>query len=337
MSTYKTYMQRCLQLAQNGLGTTYPNPLVGSMIVSENDEILGEGWHRKSGEPHAEVNAVLDAEKKGYGEDAFAKATLYVNLEPCSHTGKTPPCASMIVQKGFKKVVIGTLDPHDKVAGKGVALLKEAGIEVVVGILKTECNALNKRFFTFHKDQRPYIILKWAETADGFIAPATKNKQQPVWITNKYSRQLSHQLRASENAILVGAKTILDDNPSLTCRDWSGNNPTRVVLDSRKSITTDYRVMDDTAPTLHFKMSSHQPLEIVNQLYKNNIQSVIIEGGTRTIQSFIDAGLWDEAYQFTGTEVLFFKGLKAPILSGNYHIVSRQIIENDVLKIYRHT
>ncbi|WP_438968673.1 bifunctional diaminohydroxyphosphoribosylaminopyrimidine deaminase/5-amino-6-(5-phosphoribosylamino)uracil reductase RibD [Nonlabens sp.] len=337
MSTYKTYMQRCLQLAQNGLGTTYPNPLVGSMIVSENDEILGEGWHRKSGEPHAEVNAVLDAEKKGYGEDAFAKATLYVNLEPCSHTGKTPPCASMIVQKGFKKVVIGTLDPHDKVAGKGVALLKEAGIEVVVGILKTECNALNKRFFTFHKDQRPYIILKWAKTADGFIAPATKNKQQPVWITNKYSRQLSHQLRASENAILVGAKTILDDNPSLTCRDWSGNNPTRVVLDSRKSITTDYRVMDDTAPTLHFKMSSHQPLEIVNQLYKNNIQSVIIEGGTRTIQSFIDAGLWDEAYQFTGTEVLFFKGLKAPILSGNYHIVSRQIIENDVLKIYRHT
>ena len=184
MTTEDKYMQRCLQLAQNGLGTTYPNPLVGSVIVSENDEIIGEGWHLKSGEPHAEVNAVRDAEKKGYDGDAFAKATIYVNLEPCSHTGKTPPCASMIVQKGFKKVVVGTLDPHDKVAGKGVALLKEAGIEVLVGVLEKECNELNKRFFTFHRKQRPYIILKWAETSDGFIAPETKNEQKPVWITN---------------------------------------------------------------------------------------------------------------------------------------------------------
>lgn len=330
-------MQRCLQLAQNGLGTTYPNPLVGSVIVSENDEIIGEGWHLKSGEPHAEVNAVRDAEKKGYDEDAFAKATIYVNLEPCSHTGKTPPCASMIVQKGFKKVVVGTLDPHDKVAGKGVALLKKAGIEVLVGVLEKECNELNKRFFTFHRKQRPYIILKWAETSDGFIAPETKNEQKPVWITNPYSRQISHQLRTQENAILVGAKTVIDDNPSLTCRDWSGKNPTRVILDSRNSITSDYQVMDDAAPTLKLQLSSSNTLEILNSLYQNNVQSVIIEGGTTTIQSFIDASLWDEAYQFMGTEVLFHTGLKAPVLNGNYHIASRQIIANDVLKTYRNT
>jgi diaminohydroxyphosphoribosylaminopyrimidine deaminase/5-amino-6-(5-phosphoribosylamino)uracil reductase len=335
MTTEEIYMQRCLQLAQNGLGTTYPNPLVGSVIVSENDEIIGEGWHLKSGEPHAEVNAVRDAEKKSYDGDAFAKATLYVNLEPCSHTGKTPPCASMIVQKGFKKVVVGTLDPHDKVAGKGVALLKEAGIEVVVGVLENECNELNKRFFTFHRKQRPYIILKWAETSDGFIAPETKNEQKPIWITNPYSRQLSHQLRAQENAILVGAKTVIDDNPSLTCRDWNGENPLRVVLDSRNSITSDYQVMDDAAVTLKLELSSSDTLEILNSLYQNDIQSVIIEGGTTTIQSFIDAGLWDEAYQFMGTDVLFHQGLQAPVLSGDYSLHSRKMIANDVLKIYR--
>ncbi|MEO9501374.1 MAG: bifunctional diaminohydroxyphosphoribosylaminopyrimidine deaminase/5-amino-6-(5-phosphoribosylamino)uracil reductase RibD [Nonlabens ulvanivorans] len=335
MTTEEKYMQRCLQLAQNGLGTTYPNPLVGSVIVSEYDEIIGEGWHLKSGEPHAEVNAVRDAEKKGYDEDAFAKATIYVNLEPCSHTGKTPPCASMIVQKGFKKVVVGTLDPHDKVAGKGVALLKEAGIEFVVGVLENECNELNKRFFTFHRKQRPYIILKWAETSDGFIAPETKNEQKPVWITNPYSRQLSHQLRAQENAILVGAKTVIDDNPSLTCRDWNGENPLRVVLDSRNSITSDYQVMDDAAVTLKLELSSSDTLEILNSLYQNDIQSVIIEGGTTTIQSFIDAGLWDEAYQFMGTDVLFHQGLQAPVLSGDYSLHSRKMIANDVLKIYR--
>ena len=335
MTNDEKYMQRCLQLAQNGLGTTYPNPLVGSVIVSENHEILGEGWHLKSGQPHAEVNAVLDAEKNGYDGDAFAKAVLYVNLEPCSHTGKTPPCASMIVQKGFKKVVVGTLDPHDKVAGKGVALLQEAGIEVVTGILENECNELNKRFFTFHRKKRPYVILKWAETSDGFIAPETKDEQKPVWITNKHSRQLSHKLRATENAILVGTKTVVDDNPSLTCRDWSGNNPIRIILDSRNSITPNYKVMNDAALTIKLEMSSSNVDKIFEELYKNNIQSVIIEGGTTTIQSFIDVDLWDEAYQFMGTKTLFHKGLKAPKLKGNFNIKSRLTLKNDVLKIYK--
>ncbi|MFT5926065.1 MAG: diaminohydroxyphosphoribosylaminopyrimidine deaminase [Rubritalea sp.] len=333
MTTHENYMQRCLQLAQNGLGTTYPNPLVGSVIVSDTADILGEGWHRKAGEPHAEVNAVLDAEKKGCAESAFAKAVLYVNLEPCFHTGKTPPCASLIIKKGFKKVVIGTLDPHEKVAGKGIALLKEAGIEVIVGVLEKQCNELNKRFFTFHTKQRPYIILKWAETSDGFIAPVQKEEQKPVWITTPYSRQLSHRLRAQEQAILVGAQTILDDDPSLTCREWQGINPTRVVLDSRNSLENKWNVFNEEASTI--KLSSTNPQTIMEQLYNQNIQSVIVEGGARTIQSFIDVHLWDEAHQFMGTKILFYKGLRAPKLKGNYIIKSRQSIKNDVLKIYK--
>jgi diaminohydroxyphosphoribosylaminopyrimidine deaminase/5-amino-6-(5-phosphoribosylamino)uracil reductase len=333
MTTHENYMQRCLQLAQNGLGTTYPNPLVGSVIVSDTADILGEGWHRKAGEPHAEVNAVLDAEKKGCAESAFAKAVLYVNLEPCFHTGKTPPCASLIIKKGFKKVVIGTLDPHEKVAGKGIALLKEAGIEVIVGVLEKQCNELNKRFFTFHTKQRPYIILKWAETSDGFIAPVQKEEQKPVWITTPYSRQLSHRLRAQEQAILVGAQTILDDDPSLTCREWQGINPTRVVLDSRNSLENKSKVFNEESSTI--KLSSTNPQTIMEQLYNQNIQSVIVEGGARTIQSFIDVHLWDEAHQFMGTKILFYKGLRAPKLKGNYIIKSRQSIKNDVLKIYK--
>jgi diaminohydroxyphosphoribosylaminopyrimidine deaminase/5-amino-6-(5-phosphoribosylamino)uracil reductase len=333
MTTHEKYMQRCLQLAQNGLGTTYPNPLVGSVIVSYTDEILGEGWHKKSGEPHAEVNAVLDAEQKGCNESAFAKAVLYVNLEPCSHTGKTPACASMIIKKGFKKVVIGTLDPHNKVAGKGIAMLEAAGIEVSVGVLEKECDELNKRFFTFHKKKRPYIILKWAETSDGFIAPVQKEEQKPVWITSKHSRQLAHRLRAQEQAILVGAQTILDDDPSLTCREWQGINPTRVVLDSRNSLENKWNVFNEEASTI--KLSSTNPQTIMEQLYNQNIQSVIVEGGARTIQSFIDVHLWDEAHQFMGTKILFYKGLRAPKLKGNYIIKSRQSIKNDVLKIYK--
>lgn len=333
MTTHEKYMQRCLQLAQNGLGTTYPNPLVGSVIVSENDKIIGEGWHFKSGAPHAEVNAVLDAEQRGCGEDAFAKAVLYVNLEPCSHTGKTPPCASMIVQKGFKKVVIGTLDPHDKVAGKGVKLLRAAGIEVIVNILAKKCNELNKRFFTFHKKQRPYIILKWAETADGFIAPESKIENKPVWITNAHSRQLSHQLRAQEQAILIGAQTVLDDNPSLTCRDWNGTNPVRVIIDSRDALGKEWNVFNNLAPT--FKLHTTDPKKIINHLYEHNLQSVVIEGGARTIQAFINTDLWDEAHQFMGTEILFYKGLKAPQLKGDFFIKKRETILNDVLKIYK--
>jgi diaminohydroxyphosphoribosylaminopyrimidine deaminase/5-amino-6-(5-phosphoribosylamino)uracil reductase len=334
MNSREDYMRRCLQLAANGLGTTYPNPLVGSVIVDENEKIIGEGWHYQSGMPHAEVNAIQDAESKGYTTADFNKSTIYVNLEPCSHTGKTPPCASLIIEKGFQKVVVGTLDPHHKVAGKGCQMLTDAGIDVQTSVLEAECSFLNRRFFTFHQLQRPFIILKWAETADGFIAPRSKNKLKPVWITNKYSRQRAHQLRAEEQAILVGAQTVLQDDPELTARDWHGHQPTRIVLDSKNTLDVKHRIFNDAAPTLRLPYHTHQVAEITAALYKNNIQSVIIEGGTTTLQQFIDADLWDQAYQFMGTTVYFKDGISAPKLGAKSTLQRREIIQDDVLKIY---
>lgn len=330
-------MNRCLQLAQNGLGTTYPNPLVGSVIVNAQGKIIGEGWHYASGMPHAEVNAINDAQSKGYTTADFKNCTLYVNLEPCSHTGKTPPCASLLIEKGFKKVVVGTLDPHEKVAGKGCRMITDASISVATGVLEEKCSWLNRRFFTFHTKQRPYVILKWAETADGFIAPLTKNEQRPVWITNAYSRQRAHQLRAQEQAILVGANTVLQDNPTLTTRDWHGNTPIRVVLDSKNTLGDQYQVFNDEASTITLHIHSDQVSEILNKLYQHSIQSVIIEGGTTTLQAFIESGLWDEAHQFMGTEVLFHTGIKAPKLKGDFQLKHRESIQNDILKIYTHT
>ncbi|ARN79183.1 riboflavin biosynthesis protein RibD [Nonlabens spongiae] len=333
MQHHEKYMQRCLELAKNGLGTTYPNPLVGSVIFNSENKIIGEGWHYQSGQPHAEVNAVLNAENKGHSD--FSDATIYVNLEPCSHTGKTPPCASMIIKKGFKKVVIGTLDPHDKVAGRGVKLLESAGIKCIIGVLSNECKELNRRFFTYHRKRRPYVILKWAETSDGYIAPLKKLDRSPVWITNSYSKQRAHKLRAQEQAILVGAKTVIDDNPSLTCRSWKGFHPTRVVLDSLENLSKDSAVFSNEAQTLILNRKTREVDGILSDLFQNGIQSVIIEGGVKTIQEFIDKGMWDEAYQFMGTEVLFHEGVQTPKLSGKFLLHTREIIENDVLKIYR--
>jgi diaminohydroxyphosphoribosylaminopyrimidine deaminase/5-amino-6-(5-phosphoribosylamino)uracil reductase len=335
MKTIEHYMQRCLQLAANGLGTTYPNPLVGSVIVDQNDRIIGEGWHYKSGLPHAEVNAIHNAESNGFSSNDFKTCTLYVNLEPCSHKGKTPPCASLIIEKGFQKVVIGTLDPHEKVAGKGCKMLAVAGISIQTGVLEKECTFLNRRFFTYHKKQRPYILLKWAETADGFIAPHFKEERKPVWITNPYSRQRSHQLRSQEQAIMVGANTVLEDNPSLTCRQWHGINPIRIVLDSKNTLREDLAVFNDGAPTIKWAFKTQQIKEITSALYDASIQSVIIEGGAVTLQAFIDSGMWDEAHQFMGTDVFFHKGIKAPVLNGNHYISHRELIQNDVLKIYQ--
>lgn len=329
------YIKRCIELALNGLGTTYPNPLVGSVIVSDEGIILGEGFHLKSGLPHAEVNAIADAEKKGFSSEDFAKATIYVNLEPCSHHGKTPPCASLIIEKGFKNVVIGTLDPHEKVAGKGAELLEAAGIKVTVGVMEAECNELNKRFFTFHKKQRPYVFLKWAETADSFIAPLTKQEQKPVWITNDYSRQRVHQMRAQEHAILVGGKTVLDDNPSLTVRDWHGENPIRIVLDSKNDLPENLNVFNDQAITQILRRSSSDPDIIMEDLYHLQIQSVIVEGGLKTLQAFIDAGLWDEIHQYIGEEIYLKEGVNAPKLPQNTTLYKRESIKNDVLKIFK--
>lgn len=338
-------MLRCIQLAKNGLGTTYPNPLVGSVIV-HNNKIIGEGWHYKAGQPHAEVNAIASVNET----DLLKDATIYVSLEPCSHFGKTPPCADLIIEKGIKKVVIGSTDPNPKVAGHGIKKLMEAGCEVIVGVLENECNELNKRFFTFHSKKRPYIFLKWAVTADGFIAPKneTREEKKPVWITNEFSRQLAHKMRAEEQSILVGTNTVLQDNPSLTVRDWSGENPMRIVIDRNLKIPEDFSVLNGQVKTIVFtekNMSEKENLEffkidfseeisaqICETLFHRNIQSVIIEGGAKTLQTFIDTNLWDEALVFKNT-ISFVDGISAPNFKGK--LISQKIIKNDLLQIYK--
>ncbi len=242
---HEIYMQRCLELAQNGLGSTYPNPMVGSVIVYRGT-IIGEGWHRKAGEPHAEVNAINSVKNKVL----LAKSTIYVSLEPCSHFGKTPPCSDLIILHKIPSVIIGTVDPNEKVAGKGIEKLQKAGIKVKVGILEKQCKELNKRFFTFHTKERPYIVLKWAESSDGFISPSNKKEQKPIWITTVYSRQIVHKWRTEEQAILVGTKTVLDDNPQLNARDWFGKNPIRIILDRSGKISNDYAVKKGNQKTI---------------------------------------------------------------------------------------
>lgn len=344
MTTHEFYIKRCIELAKNGLGTTYPNPLVGSVIVHEG-KIIGEGWHKKAGEPHAEVNAVNSVKDKSL----LKEATIYVSLEPCSHFGKTPPCCDLIIANEIPNVVIGTVDPFAKVAGNGIKKLVESGKNVTVGILEDECNELNKRFFTFHQKKRPYIILKWAETADRFIAPLSKEAKSPVWITNPYSRQLVHKWRTEEQAILVGTNTVLDDNPKLDARDFSGNNSIRIVLDKSGKISENYQVKDNSQKTIFITESEnfistenciyenaifdiHLISSICDILYKNEIQSVIIEGGSKTLQSFINTNLWDEARVFIG-QTTFQNGTTAPIISGNP--VAGFDIMNDELKIFK--
>jgi len=344
MNSPEKYIKRCIELAKNGLGTTYPNPMVGSVVVA-NGQIIGEGWHRKAGEPHAEVHAINSVKDTSL----LKEATIYVSLEPCSHFGKTPPCADLIVRSGIPKVVIGTVDPNYQVAGKGIERLKNAGIEVLVGVLEKECQALNKRFFTYHNQKRPYIILKWAESQDGFIAPSPKPDHQraPIWITNPYSRQLVHKWRSEEQAILVGTQTVVADNPKLDTRDWFGQHPTRVIIDREGRIPADSFVLDQSVPTLIFTSATDRVSKencifeaidfnqnIVSQLlaklYEHRLQSIIIEGGTTTIQHFIDLNMWDEARIFKGA-VTFTSGIPAPQITG--HCLEKTTYGTDELLI----
>lgn len=337
-------MHRCLELAKNGLGTTYPNPMVGSVIVCDG-KIIGEGWHKKSGESHAEVNAVNSVKDKSL----LKKSTIYVSLEPCSHFGKTPPCCDLIIENKIPNVVVGTVDSNIKVAGNGIKKLIESGAKVTVGVLEAECKELNKRFFTFHEKKRPYVILKWAETQDGFIAPLTKLDQKPVWITNEFSRQLVHKWRSEEQAILVGTQTVIDDNPKLDVRNWTGNNPIRIVLDQNNRIPKESHIYDNQVKTIIFSdipkainkenttfeiidFKQNLAEQILNVLYKHQIQSVIIEGGSRTLQTFIDENLWDEARVFIGNHN-FETGIKAPILA--LKNIKKQAVGNDILLISR--
>lgn len=331
MKLEELYIKRCLELASNGLGTTYPNPLVGSVIV-HNGKIIGEGWHRKSGEAHAEVNAIRAVQDKSL----LSEATIYVSLEPCSHFGKTPPCSDLIIQHKIPKVVIGTIDPFAKVAGNGIKKLQEAGCEVLVGVLEKECQEVNRRFFTFHQKKRPFIILKWAQTEDGFIAPSSKTEKKPVWITNSYSRQMVHKWRSEEQGILVGTQTVLEDNPKLDVRDWTGNNPVRIVLDKNNKISKESLIFDNSAQTILvtediLSSPKSEVKAIIDLLFENNIQSVIIEGGARTLQHFIEENLWDEARVFT-SDIRFSTGVKAPQFFGKTKKVEK--IVKDQLLIY---
>ncbi|MGB0880341.1 MAG: bifunctional diaminohydroxyphosphoribosylaminopyrimidine deaminase/5-amino-6-(5-phosphoribosylamino)uracil reductase RibD [Polaribacter sp.] len=378
---HQFYIKRCLQLAKNGVGTTRPNPSVGAVIVYKN-KIIGEGFTSPYGGNHAEVNAIHSVKNKKVLKDT----TLYVTLEPCSHFGKTPPCADLIIKHQIKNVVIGCVDANPLVGGKGIERLKNAGCNVIVGILEDECLAHHKRFFTLQNKKRPYIILKWAETRNGIIAPfrhyedevlteeknkdevisksknrlpqhkkTLRNDAQPIWISNQYSQQLVHKWRSKEHAILVGTNTVIADNPKLNVRSWSGKNPIRIVLDKSLRIPNEVAVFGGSGKTIVIKdrriknkelrqnivfesidffpsgkLEKSLGKQICDVLHKHKIQSVLIEGGTQTLQTFIDEDLWDEARIFIGDKE-FGNGVKSPILKGKIKL--ERNIKNDVLKI----
>ena len=343
--THEHYMQRCIQLAEKGKANVKPNPMVGSVIVY-NDTIIGEGYHQIYGEAHAEVNAINSVKDKSL----LKESTLYVNLEPCAHHGKTPPCSDLIVEKQIKRVVIGCIDSFAKVAGKGIEKMQKAGIEVIVGILEKESLELNKAFFNFHTNKRPYIILKWAQTLDGFID--IKRKEDDAvginWITHPSLKLIVHKWRSEETAILIGNGTLRNDNPKLDTREWYGKNPLRILLSKDKKISTDYKLLDGSTETLVFSNSEklnipkttfiklnnkENPIkQVLNELYSRDIQTLIVEGGRETLQSFIDNNLWNEARVLIGDKT-FGEGLSAPIINKSHKENIR--INKDTILFYK--
>lgn len=336
------YMQRCLDLAEIALGETYPNPIVGCVIVHQG-KIIGEGWHKKAGDAHAEVNAINSVKDK----TLLSESILYVSLEPCVHYGKTPPCSELIIKHKIPHVVVGCTDLYSKVSGKGIQSMRESGIKVDVGVLKDKCIESHKRFFTFHNKKRPYIILKWAETKDGFIAPVKQKIGEPFWISSSESKTLVHKWRSQESSILIGTNTAELDNPSLTVRLWKGNNPLRIVIDKNLKLNNSLNIFNNSAKSLVFNdvknfiidnieycmidfNSVH--LEIMKTLYNKGVHSLIIEGGRETLQSFIDIDLWDEARVFVANQNLK-NGVRAPKIKEKH--ISEEIISTDLLKRYR--
>ena len=303
MSDDEKYMRRCIQLALNGRQNAKPNPMVGAVIVSADGRIIGEGYHVRCGEGHAEVNAFASVSQKD--EALLKEATMYVSLEPCSHYGKTPPCADLIIRKGVRRVVVGCIDEFAEVQGRGIKKLQDAGIEVQVGVLEEECKALNRRFFTFHREKRPYIILKWAQTANGFI----DDQYKPVQISNDFTKMLSHKLRAEEDAILVGRVTNERDHPQLTVRDWRGQDPKRLVIDHA------------------------HPLNL-ESLHAHNIQSLIVEGGAETLRSFLMQNLWDEIRVETNTTMTVSGGTRAPQIPANVEVIHSESYDNQMIVTY---
>jgi len=327
MTKDEKYIRRCIQLARNGMRNAAPNPMVGAVIV-HNDRIIGEGYHARCGEGHAEVNAIRSVKD----ESLLQESTIYVSLEPCSHYGKTPPCADLIIRKGIPRVVVGCVDPFSLVSGRGIQKLKDAGIDVKVGVLEAECRQLIKRFVTFNTQQRPYITLKWAESADGFI-DINREEGQPVVLSTPITSMYVHKQRAEHHAILVGRRTALLDNPSLTTRNWYGKNPVRLVIDKELTLPTSLKLFDGSAPTwiftaqdkastsqvIYFKLDFSRSIlpQILQKLYENKLQALLVEGGSQLLQSFIDEGLWDEIYTEHSAKVLE-NGVKGPVIPAGY-------------------
>lgn len=344
MASHELMMQRCLELASHGAGLTSPNPLVGCVITLDN-KVIGEGYHHRYGGPHAEVVAI----GRVHDRDVLKTCTLYVNLEPCSHTGKTPPCSDLIIASGIPRVVIGCADSNPLVAGKGIKRLRDAGVEVITGILEKESRFLNRHFFTYHEARRPYIILKWAQTHDGYI-DINRDAASPVginWITDPKLRMLVHRWRSESDAILAGAGTIRNDDPQLTTREWPGKNPLRIVLDREGSLEPGYRIFDGTAYTWLFT-GVHSSIEaenlrvfscqdpqtmleqLMHELFNHHKLTLLVEGGSLVLESFVAAGLWDEFRVFTGKGT-FGEGLKAPELPGA--VTYNYLIGSDLLQI----
>jgi diaminohydroxyphosphoribosylaminopyrimidine deaminase/5-amino-6-(5-phosphoribosylamino)uracil reductase len=335
------FMQRALELAKKGRGSVSPNPLVGCVLTYEN-KIIGEGWHHNYGEGHAEVNAVADVFRNKKAK-LLEQATAYVTLEPCSHYGKTPPCADLLIKHKIKRLVVASVDSNPLVGGKGLAKFREAGIEVEIGVLNEENRKLNAAFFTFIEKKRPYILLKWAETADGFVA---RKNFDSKWISNPLSRTYVHKYRSQCDAIIVGTNTAQYDNPKLTTRNWSGKNPLRIVLDTSLRLDKKLHLFDDILPTIcynfikserknnteYIKINSQNVIpQILNDLYQRKIQSLLVEGGAGLLQHFLAADLWDKALIFK-SKSSFGEGISAPSIKGE--LVDNQLVRGDCLQTY---
>jgi len=343
---HEIYMQRCLQLAELGAGHVAPNPMVGAVLVYS-DRIIGEGYHQQYGEAHAEVNCIESV--KAEDKSLIQQSTLYVSLEPCAHYGKTPPCADLIIQKKIPKVVIGCRDPSNEVAGRGIEKLQQAGIQLVTGISENACKILNKRFFTFHTKQRPYIILKWAQTADNKIA---YNNGKRLLISNEFSNRIVHKWRAAEAAILIGTHTAEKDDPQLTNRLWTGKNPIRLIVDLNLRLNSGLNIFNEEAPTVIFNLNKNTVEfsdnlankvyydqvtkdenlvhQIANACHQLKIQNILVEGGAQLLQSFIEAGMWDEARVITNQNLFIGKGLAAPALKNAKPINSESVLDDKI-------
>lgn len=347
------YMSRCFELALNGRGNVAPNPMVGAVVV-HNGKIIGEGYHAQCGEAHAEINAINAVKNR----EQLKESTLYISLEPCSHFGKTPPCTDRILEEKIPHVVVATMDPNPKVSGRGIDVLRQNGVDVTVGVLEDEAKELNREFITYQTMQRPYIILKWAQTLDGFIDRNRQPNDPPEWITNELARSLVHKWRSEEQAIMVGTNTVEMDNPQLNVRNWNGKSPVRIIIDRRLRLSKESKVFDGTQPTILFIGNNNNALQrkhefagienleiialdfakcienqILKELAEKQLISVIIEGGATFISSFVKKGLWDEARIFIGNK-FFGDGVKAPTLDGTLH--SFDEIGNSRLFVYLH-